>query len=178
MIMISIRSISSALLIFIFSATVLLAAAVLAEAAPQSLSLEVKDGKLACPGAEIIRAELAKAQFILCGEDHGFADSPIVLRAIAREARPLGFKYQVVEVSPLSTRMIRETLAHDGLPGLHQLVHEVPLGIPFLSLKDDADLASDFLGHDSKGTPYLWGIDQEFIGSPGVPSKAPGGNRA
>ena len=46
------------------------------------------------------------------------------------------------------------------------MVHEVPLGIPFLSLKDDAKLASDFLGHDEKGTPYLWGIDQEFIGSP------------
>ncbi len=138
----------------------------LAHAAPLSFALDVKDGKLVGPGADIIRAELAKAQFILYGEDHGFADSPIVLRAIAHEARPLGFKYHVVEVGPLSTRMIGETLARDGLPGLHRLVHEVPLGIPFLSLKDDAELASDFLGHDSKGTPYLWGIDQEFIGSP------------
>ena len=33
-------------------------------------------------------------------------------------------------------------------------------------MKDDAELASDFLGVDSKGTPYLWGVDQEFIGSP------------
>jgi hypothetical protein len=62
--------------------------------------------------------------------------------------------------------MIRETLGHDGIPGLHKLVHEVPLGIPFLSLKDDAELASDFLGNDSKEKPFLWGIDQEFIGSP------------
>jgi hypothetical protein len=71
-----------------------------------------------------------------------------------------------VEVGPLSTRMIADTLARDGLPGLHKLVHEVPLGIPFLCLKDDAELASDFLGQDEKGVPYLWGIDQEFIGSP------------
>src|SRR5215212_1664634 len=135
-------------------------------AAPQTLPLEVKDGKLAGAGAEVIRGELAKAQFILWGEEHGFADSPIVLRAIAREAKPLGFKYHVVEVGPLSTRMIRETLARDGVPGLHKIVHEVPLGIPFLSLKDDAELASDFLGADSKGSPFLLGIDQEFIGSP------------
>lgn len=133
---------------------------------PQTLALELKEGKLAGPGAEMIRGELAKAQFILFGEDHGFADSPLLLRAIAREARPLGFKYHVVEVGPLSTRMIRETLTRDGISGLHKLVHEVPLGIPFLSLKDDAELASDFLGADSKGTPFLWGIDQEFIGSP------------
>ena len=56
---------------------------------PQTLALEIKDGNLAGPGAEVIRGELKKAQFILWGEEHGFADSPIVLRAIAREARPL-----------------------------------------------------------------------------------------
>jgi hypothetical protein len=135
-------------------------------APPQILALDVKEGKLAGAGAEVIRGELAKAQFILFGEEHGFADSPIVLRAIAREARPLGFKYHVVEVGPLSTAMIRGALTRDGVPGLHKLVHETPLGIPFLCLKDDAELASDFLGADAKGRPFLLGIDQEFIGSP------------
>ena len=164
--MTSTRAISFALSVSTFSASLFIAGVVLAASPPQSFPLEIKEGKLAGKGAEIIQSELAKAQFVLWGEDHGFADSPIILRAIAQEARPLGFKYHVVEVGPLSTRMIRETLARDGLPGLHQLVHEVPLGIPFLSLKDDAELANDFLGVDSKGTPYLWGIDQEFIGSP------------
>ena len=134
-------------------------------APPQFYPLELKDGKLAGGGADLIRAELPKAQFILWGEDHGFADSAILLRALTSEARPLGFKYHVVEVGPLSIRMIAETLARNGLPGLHRLVHDVPLGIPFLSLKDDAELASDFLGQDEKRAPYLWGIDQEFIGS-------------
>ena len=134
-------------------------------AAPQFYPLGLKDGKLVGTGADLIRAELSTAQFILWGEDHGFADSAILLRALASEARPLGFKYLVVEVGPLSTRMIAETLTSDGLTGLHRLVHDVPLGIPFLSLKDDAELASDFLGQDDKRVPYLWGIDQEFIGS-------------
>jgi hypothetical protein len=132
---------------------------------PQIYLLEMKDGKLSGAGADLIRAELPRAQFILWGEEHGFADSPIVLRALAREARPFGFTRHVVEVGPISTQMIADTLARDGLPGLHKLVHEVPLGIPFLSLKDDAELAGDFLGHDEKGAPYLEGIDQEFIGS-------------
>src|SRR3954466_14686112 len=136
-------------------------------AAPQTFPLKIADGKLDGPGAAIIREELRTAQFILFGEDHGFADSPVLARAIAHEARPLGFTYHVVEVGPLSTRLISERLERDGLPGLHQLVHQVPLGIPFLSLREDAELAGEFLGHDSKGTPYLWGVDQEFIGSPG-----------
>jgi hypothetical protein len=133
---------------------------------PQSLPLDIKEGKLAGAGADLLRAQLPQAQFILWGEDHGFADSPVLLRALAREARPLGFKYHIVEVGPLSTRMIADALSHGGLDGLHKLVHEVPLGMPFLCLRDDAELASDFLGNDSKGQPFLRGIDQEFIGSP------------
>jgi hypothetical protein len=135
-------------------------------AAPATYPLDIADGHLSGAGATMLRATLPDAQFILWGEDHGFADSAIVLRALAHDARPFGFKYHVVEVGPLSTSMIRETLARDGVEGVHTLVHEVPLGIPFLSLKDDALLASDFLGADAKGAPYLWGIDQEFIGSP------------
>jgi hypothetical protein len=133
---------------------------------PKVFPIQIENGKLTGAGAEVIRHELTNAQFILWGEDHGFADSAIVLRAIAREARPLGFRYHVVEVGPLSTKMIGETLTKEGLSGLQKMVREVPMGIPFLSLKDDADLASDFLGEDAKGQPFLWGIDQEFIGSP------------
>jgi hypothetical protein len=128
--------------------------------------LTITDGRMSGPGAEIIRAQLPTAQFILFGEDHGFADSPIVLHAIAREAKPLGFRYLVEEVGPLSTAMIRQTLNNDGMEGLHELVNDAPFGFPFLSLKDDAELASDFLGTDEKGTPFLWGVDQEFEGSP------------
>jgi hypothetical protein len=136
-------------------------------AAPQTYALTIaRDGGLGGEGATVLKDEIGRAQFILWGEDHGFADSAIVLRAIAHDARPLGFKYHVVEAGPLSTRLIEDTLARDGEAGLHKLVHEVPLGIPFLSLKDDAALASGFLGRDANGMPYLWGVDQEFIGSP------------
>ncbi len=133
---------------------------------PTTSALTVSDGKLAGPGADVLRRQLPDAQFILFGEDHGFADSPILLRAIAREARPLGFKYHAVEVGPLSVQLIRDTLKRDGIDGVHALVHETPLGIPFLSLKDDLLLAADFPDQDARGTPYLWGVDQEFIGSP------------
>jgi hypothetical protein len=151
--------------LLVTSAFLLMAAPALA--APQTYTLAVApDGGLTGSGAEMLRGEIAHAQFILWGEDHGFADSPIVLRAIAHEARPLGFKYHVVEAGPLSTRMVGATLASDGIPGVTKLVHDVPLGLPFLSFKDDDILALDFLGRDANGTPYLWGVDQEFIGSP------------
>ena len=140
-----------------------------ASAAPQVFALGIDGhGGLSGPGGEILRARLSDAQFILYGEDHGFADSPIVLRALAHEARTYGFRHLVVEVGPLTTRLVERTLQKDGVPGVHALVHESPLAIPFLSLKEDDELVSDFLGRDAKGQPYLWGVDQEFIGSPAI----------
>jgi hypothetical protein len=153
------RRVALGLIVWRFACTIV-------HAAPQTYTISVENGKLAGPGAAVLRAELPTAQFILFGEDHGFADSPILLHALAREAAPLGFRYLAVEVGPLTTAVVRNTLSQQGINGLHRLVHEVPLGIPFLSLKDDAELAGDYLGHDAKGTPFLWGIDQEFIGSP------------
>lgn len=131
---------------------------VAAQAAPLTYSLTVDGTKLGGTGAPVLRDAMADAQFILYSEDHGFADSPIVLRAITREARPLGFKYHVVEVGPVSVRIIDRALAQNGLAGVHEIVHEAPLAVPFLSLKNDAELASDFGGADANGTPYLWDL--------------------
>jgi hypothetical protein len=140
-----------------------------ADSAPQVFALGIDArGSLSGPGGEILRAQLSDAQFILYGEDHGFADSPIVLRALAHDARAFGFRRLVVEVGPTTTRLVERTLAQKGIDGVHALVHESPLAIPFLSLKEDDELASDFLGNDAKRHPYLWGVDQEFIGSPSI----------
>jgi hypothetical protein len=137
-----------------------------ASAAPPTYTLKVDQGRLAGPGAAVLRDAAANAQFVLFGEDHGFADSPVLVRAIAREVQPLGFRRLVVEVGPRSTRMVADTLRRDGIAGVSALVRRDPMGLPFLSLKEDAELSSDFLAPDVDGTPALIGIDQEFIGAP------------
>jgi hypothetical protein len=135
------------------------------EAAPQIYTLEVNGTELSGTATAILKEEIARSQFILYGEDHGFADSAIVLRAIAKSAQPAGFKHLVVEVGPLSTAILSDALKQGGVPAIAEIVHRYPLAVPFLSLKDDAEFASDFLGQDAKGNPYLWGVDQEFMGS-------------
>jgi hypothetical protein len=137
-----------------------------AQAASLTYALDVDHGGLSGPGAAVLHDAAADAQFILFGEDHGFADSPILVRALAHDVRPLGFKRLVVEVGARSTQMVADALAQEGIPGVARIVHDVPLGLPFLSLKEDDELIGDFLGRDAKGAPYLWGVDQEFIGSP------------
>lgn len=137
-----------------------------AVAAPMTYDVTIESGRLSGPGAKMLRDVLPSAQFILYGEDHGFADSPILLRALARDARDVGFRYHAIEVGRRSTDLVRDALARNGVDGVAALVKDAPLGLPFVSLMDDAALAADFPGKDANGTPFLWGIDQEFIGSP------------
>jgi hypothetical protein len=59
----------------LFLAIAVLALCSAAQAAPALYGLTVDDGKLGGPGADVIRGELPGSQFILYGEDHGFADS-------------------------------------------------------------------------------------------------------
>lgn len=145
-----------------------LGAAAYAEPAPpvQVEALTLDDGALAGPGAAILKARLASSQFILFGEDHGFADSPQLALAIAQAARPFGFKYHVVEVGPLSEEWASAILRKEGLAGLAAALDGRPLALPFLGMREDAELAEYFLSNAARGENAIWGVDQEFVGSP------------
>jgi hypothetical protein len=126
------------------------------------LAIETKAGGLAGPGAERLREEIADAQFIAVGEDHGFADPPRFAAALAAEVErvkgaPL---FLAVEVGPNATALVGDVLRSQGLPGLDRLLEGKPASLPFLSNKEDAELALPFARRKR-----LWGIDQEFVGS-------------
>lgn len=153
----------------LLSAVFVLVLAGAAQAAPPTYPLGIsKEGGLSGAGAEMLHNDISRAQFILYGEDHGFADSPVVLRATAHDARPLGFNDLIVEVGPSETEILAQTLARDGVSGVATLVHSAPLAIPFLCMREDAELATDFVGRNSSGVGHLRGIDQEFVGAPAL----------
>lgn len=125
------------------------------------LALEFSAEGLAGPGAEAIRAQIDSAQFIAIGEDHGFAEAPLLLAALAAEGAPHGFDTYAIETGPWSAGWLREQLLAGGVEGLGETLVGRPAAIPFLSMREEAEVAMGFLD-DGK----LWGIDQEFIGSP------------
>ncbi len=124
-------------------------------------SIEFSSAGFAGTGAEMLRAELADAQFIGIGEDHGYADAPALVAAFASEGRPHGFDYYAIEVGPHSTAWLLEQLRSGGVEGYAQALQGRPLAIPFLNFREEAEVAAAFVA-DGK----LWGVDQEFIGSP------------
>ncbi|MEZ5891984.1 MAG: hypothetical protein R3C58_02385 [Parvularculaceae bacterium] len=147
---------------FIAAAFAAFAATAAAHADDAVLPMSMEDGALAGAGAEAILARLPDAQFILVGEDHGFADSPEITMALARAARPYGLKHHVVEAGPLSADWVTGVLKKGGPDDLGALLAGRPLALPFLNMLEDVVLADDVI--DSGGT--LWAVDQEFIGSP------------
>lgn len=131
---------------------------------PAAMSLV--DGRLQGAGAEVLRAELPGAQFILFGEDHGFADSPEIALALAREARELGVVHHAMEIGPQSDAVLTGLLKAGGEADLAAFLEGRPLAIPFASMAEDARLADYFVDEALDEADPIWGLDQEFIGAP------------
>ncbi len=137
-----------------------------AGASPAHYQMRLESGALEGPGAELITDRLATAQFILVGEDHGFADSPEIALALAKEARPFGVVNHVLEVGPLTGDWVVEILKAGGQDALGAAFAGRPLAAPFVNLKEDAALADYFVSNAPRKRRVLWGVDQEFIASP------------
>lgn len=126
----------------------------------QPLEIGFSDEGLSGPGGEMLRGEIENSQFIGIGEAHGFADAPLLVSAFATEGAEHGFDTYAVEVGPWSTGWVRGRLIAGGVDGLATALESKPLSVPFLSSREEAEVAMRFLG-DGR----LWGIDQEFVGS-------------
>ncbi|WP_428407020.1 hypothetical protein [Hyphococcus sp.] len=144
------------------AAAVMAASALAQEEASAIPVMNVSDDGLSGPGAALLLDRLQDAQFILVGEDHGFAGSPQITAALARQARQYGVIHHVVEIGPYSADWASGVLKRDGVDGVAAALEGRPLAMPFLNMREDAELALSVL--DSGGD--LWGVDQEFIGSP------------
>lgn len=132
---------------------------------PPIHGMALEDGKLTGPGAELLLARLPKAQFVLIGEEHGFAGAPQIALALARAGRRHGFRHHVVETGPVSEEWAGAILEKEGADGLAGALEGRPLALPFLNLREDAELAQYFVEKAGRRTDALWGVDQEFIGS-------------
>jgi hypothetical protein len=124
---------------------------------------------LSGPGGERLRTAMEQAQFVALGEDHGFAGSPQLGEALAHDAAAIaerqdaGPLYHAVEVGPHTVRWVAAQIETGGLDALGSGLEGRPWAMPFLSNVEDAALAAPFAA-----AGQLWGIDQEFVGSPSL----------
>lgn len=127
------------------------------------LPLEFDGARLHGPGAERLLADARAAQFVLVGEDHGFAEPALFTQALYRAGRPTGFGALVLEIGPLSAARAEAALRED-CGALARLQADYPFALPFLSWSEYAALASAVVCDEP--TAALAGVDQEFEFSP------------
>lgn len=126
------------------------------------LALEFDGANLRGPGAERLLADARAAQFVLVGEDHGFAETPAFVQALYRDLvnTPDRYRALAIEVGPLSAARVEEAL-HRDRNALAQTQALFPFALPFLAWRENAALATSVVRED--GGAELWGVDQEFL---------------
>jgi len=90
-----------------------------------------RDG-LGGPGAATLLTPARTAQFILVGEDHGFAEIPEFVDALRRSLGKDAPENLVLEIGPESARRTTQAVRSDKL---RELAVDYPMAIPFLRFR-------------------------------------------
>jgi len=137
--------------------------------ASASYALAIEDGKLAGPGAPILEEAIARADFVLLGEDHLTREIPRFAAAVCDAMGASGgLSAMAFEASPAVANFVQESLGSpDRLGKMTDLQKRYPDSAAFLDVQDENDLAAHCASVARRGGFRIWGLDQEFVGSSG-----------
>lgn len=127
----------------------------------RAMPLRIASAGLSGSGAEFLLTQAAASQFVLLGEDHGFADTPQFARGLQASLGDKRLDHLVLEIGYYAARRVEAAQCErkDGLARLNQVF---PFFSPFVNFSEDGALAASFAACD-RTAPSLWGIDQEFL---------------
>jgi hypothetical protein len=129
--------------------------------------LFVQDGELSGSGAPFIKKALSEAQFVAIGEEHGTREVPQFVWATCRAMARENLDAMAVEAGPLVTAKLEQWAAESGgTASLTSFEKVYPDSIAFFNWKQEFDLLSHCQQATAPRTLHLWGLDQEFLGSP------------
>jgi hypothetical protein len=122
------------------------------------------DGRLGGPGGALLAREVAAAQFLLVGEEHGVDAIPGVVAALLREAAPHGYRYFGIEVGwQVARELNRLALTPDVAAGVAAFGRAHPPGVPFFNLRQEAELLGDAVALLGGSPDVLWGLDYDIM---------------
>lgn len=133
---------------------------------PTAQALEIKDRSLTGPGASLLQARITLARFVIFGEEHGVRDIARLAQALVPTLKSSGFSHAAIEVDPWMAAKAEERLRAGGVAALAAWqAAGRSKAMPFLNLREEAELARDLLALRGGGGATLWGLDQVFIGA-------------
>ena len=130
--------------------------------------LTVTNGGFSGSGAMTLQNALSSAHFVLVGEDHATKEIPQFVGAICNYLGPQSLHTMAVEAGPLVAKQLQQwAILPDSNFHVAEFGKEYPDSIAFFNLKEENELLQNCAHAATKGSFQLWGLDQEFVGSPG-----------
>jgi hypothetical protein len=128
-------------------------------------AISFSDGKLAGPGAGVLRDASAGAQFVMLGEDHGTRQIAEFAGALFESLAPRGFDTIAIETGPVLAAKLRAWLASSDGRAQYATFESAHGGTTaFYGWQDEYE----FLARATRitgGALQLWGLDQELMGA-------------
>jgi len=128
----------------------------------------LREGKLAGPGGDVLRAAMANAQFVLLGEDHGIQQIPAFSSGVCAELGSRGFHIMTIETGTYVTPEIEKFVrVADGAKRLAAFDKKYVGSIAFYDFREEFEMLADCQKAAGPEGITLWGIDQELMGASG-----------
>ncbi len=120
--------------------------------------LNIDDNQFIGTGAEVLESAINGTQFIMIGEQHGIVEVGQVAEMLFKAAKPYGYQYMALEVSPFIADKIQSSISTSS-EALLEFNRELPNSIPFYNNIDDLSMLEEAIKNNGK----IWGLDQVFI---------------
>ena len=117
-------------------------------------ALTPSGGQFSGPGWDKIRASIQKSQFVLVGEDHGMAQIPLFVAAVAQVLKPAVY---VAEIDPYTAQTLTQLAAQPGLPTAY--ARQYPAALCFYNWAEEFELIRSLRAQRVR----LVGLDQVFL---------------
>jgi len=129
--------------------------------------LQVDRDGLHGPGATVITDAIARADYVMIGEDHLSREIPQFTTGICGIMAPFGLRAFAIETGPEIAAMVNDQLRRaDREEKVTAFIQAHPHAMAFQDSRDESEMAArcaQMAGPDFR----LWGLDQEFLGSGG-----------
>jgi len=130
--------------------------------------LHIQDGKFSGTAAPLLQEAISNAQYVLIGEDHLTREIPQFVSVVCDVMAPQGLTAMAVEAGPQAASFVSSLFGKpDRLAQTAALTHQYPASIAFLDMRQENDLAAHCAEVAHRSHFHFWGLDQEFVGSPG-----------
>lgn len=133
--------------------------------------IQVNESQWQGVGKDFLLQEANNSQFFLIGEDHGIAELPQFTTLLAKNLlqQTNAYQYFATETGPFTAAMLQE-MASSKNPDKQfaEINQKYPWAIPFYFFKEECEILKAMMAHTANNQPRIWGLDQEFIGSPRI----------